>query len=281
MAIKKRENKPNIPATLKPEQAIPLIQRQIDRIAEIRTLKYDDPKEESWLSTTVNILNGVFGQPNGEYERRTADIAYAQGGPLRIGMSEYECQNNHVNRCDKRKALLEAYIEQLRDSCPMPIIMPVSNDTVSTNTQGSCVFLVHGRATGAVADVARFLEKLDLPVTILHEQPNEGQTIIEKFEKHAGRSNYAVVLLTGDDEGRLKSDTEFNSRARQNVILELGYFMGKISRKNVCAIYESGVELPSDYDGVLYIPLDTDGAWKYRLAKELKANGLDVDLNKA
>jgi predicted nucleotide-binding protein len=68
-------------------------------------------------------------------------------------------------------------------------------------------------------------------------------------------------------------------RARQNVILELGFFLGRIDRKRVCALSEDGVEIPSDYDGVLFIPLDSSGAWKLDLAKEIKASGLPVDLN--
>lgn len=70
-------------------------------------------------------------------------------------------------------------------------------------------------------------------------------------------------------------------RARQNVILELGFFLGKLGRKRVCALYEEGVEIPSDYDGVIFVPLDKNGAWHLSLAKELKAAGLSIDLNKA
>lgn len=276
----KKDIKQTIPPSISSEVAIPLIRRQIDRLPEIRTLRYDDPKEDAWLSTTVNILDNVFGQPNGEHERRTKDVAYASGGPIRIGMSEEECQRNHVNRCDKRKALLESYIEQLQDLCPQPFSNTTSEASPCAGSDENCVFIVHGRDSGIAAEVARFVEQLDLSPVILHEQPNEGQTIIEKFEKHSGRSNYAIVLLTGDDEGRLKGTPDLKPRARQNVILELGYFMGKLSRKNVCAVCESGIESPSDYDGVLYVPLDSEGAWKFKLARELKSVGFNIDMNK-
>jgi predicted nucleotide-binding protein len=94
--------------------------------------------------------------------------------------------------------------------------------------------------------VARFLEKLDLRPIILHEQPNKGRTVIEKFEAHSD-VGFAVVLLTPDDVGGLASSPDkLSRRARQNVILELGYFIGKLGRAKVCALYKEGVEIPSD-----------------------------------
>jgi predicted nucleotide-binding protein len=139
------------------------------------------------------------------------------------------------------------------------------------------VFLVHGHDHGMKEAVARVLEKLGLEPVILHEQDNLGQTIIEKFERHA-EVGAAVVLLTADDVGgpKTSSPTTMQPRARQNVIFELGFFCGSISRKRVCALYEHGVELPSDYSGILFIPLQGD--WQLQLARELKAAGLPLRL---
>ena len=53
--------------------------------------------------------------------------------------------------------------------------------------------------------VARTLEKLGLDAIILHEQPNLGKTIIEKFSDHADVS-FAVVLLSPDDMGYSQKD---------------------------------------------------------------------------
>jgi predicted nucleotide-binding protein len=90
------------------------------------------------------------------------------------------------------------------------------------------------------------------------------------------------VLLTPDDEGRQAgSNTELRPRARQNVILELGYFVGLLKRERVCALYKGDLELPSDWDGVVWVRMDDRGAWKLELARELKAAGFDVDLNAA
>ena len=143
------------------------------------------------------------------------------------------------------------------------------------------IFIVHGRDESARETVARFLERLELEPVVLHEQPNEGRTIIEKFEDYAG-VGFAVVLLTPDDLGALKDEKDnLKPRARQNVVFELGYFIGKLGRKNVCALLKGDVEKPSDYDGVLYPRLDDEGGWKMALIQELKAAGFDVDANRA
>jgi len=146
---------------------------------------------------------------------------------------------------------------------------------------GNKVFLVHGHDESARESTARFLEKLGLEPIILHEQPNAGRTIIEKVEKYAEVA-FAVVLLTPDDVGGSASDPQaLNSRARQNVILELGYFIGRLGRAHVAALLKGDVEKPSDYDGVVYIVMDTGGAWKIQLARELKTAGLNIDLYEA
>lgn len=146
---------------------------------------------------------------------------------------------------------------------------------------GSNVFLVHGHDESAREGVARFLEKLKLEPIILHEQPNEGLTIIEKVERYAEVA-FAVVLLTPDDVGYpCEKETTLKKRARQNVILELGYFLRRLGRTRVAALLKDEVEKLSDYDGVEYVLMDKAGAWKLELARELKTAGLNIDLNDA
>jgi Predicted nucleotide-binding protein containing TIR-like domain len=87
------------------------------------------------------------------------------------------------------------------------------------------IFVVHGHARGALHEAVRVLERgTDREVIVLHEQPNAGRTILEKFEDHAGDAAFAVVLLTGDDQGGTKAAASMTPRARQNVIFELGFF---------------------------------------------------------
>jgi predicted nucleotide-binding protein len=143
------------------------------------------------------------------------------------------------------------------------------------------VFLVHGHDDGTKETVARFLERLKLEPIILHEQPSGGRTVIEKFEVYAD-VGFAVVLLTPDDVGAATSDAAkpdgLKPRARQNVILELGYFIGRLSRRRVCALYKKGVEMPSDYAGVVYVELDLAAAWHVKLAQELSEAGVPMSL---
>jgi predicted nucleotide-binding protein len=141
------------------------------------------------------------------------------------------------------------------------------------------VFIVHGHDNEAKEITARFLERLGLQPIVLHEQPNSGRTVIEKFETYSGDIAFAVVLLTPDDVGDVATaETSLKARARQNVIMELGFFMGRLGRIRVCALHKGGVELPSDYQGVLYVEMDPAGAWKAKLAQEFVQAKLPIDL---
>ena len=128
-------------------------------------------------------------------------------------------------------------------------------DSESSFSQSDKVFVVHGHNETVNLEMARTLEKLGLNAIILREQPNSGQTIIEKFENNAKETNFAVILLTADDKvGNVES-----CRARQNVIFEMGYFMGKLGRSHVMCLLQEGVEKPGDIDGVVYTPIDEVG----------------------
>ncbi|WP_037078475.1 nucleotide-binding protein [Rhizobium sp. CCGE 510] len=142
------------------------------------------------------------------------------------------------------------------------------------------VFIVHGHDEGALEKLARFLEKVGLGIIILKEQPNQGRTIIEKYEDCADEVGFAVVLLTPDDVGSAAAASGQAQRARQNVIFELGYFAGKLGRGRVCLLRKEKVEMPSDLFGVVYTDMDLSDGWKMALVKELKAAGLAFDPNR-
>jgi predicted nucleotide-binding protein len=139
------------------------------------------------------------------------------------------------------------------------------------------VFIVHGHDDGAREAVARYLERLAFEVIILHEQASRGRTIIEKIEDH-GEVGFAVVLLTPDDIGGT-DNASLKRRARQNVILELGYFIARLTRSRVCALKRGDVEVPSDFGGVVYTEFDENGGWKTSLGRELEAAGFQIDWN--
>lgn len=154
-------------------------------------------------------------------------------------------------------------------------------DNAERNIMSNKIFIVHGHDDVAKLDMARTLEKAGFEAIILHEQPDAGRTIIEKFEDYAD-VGFAVILYTECDLGRDKDMPEDSEkyRARQNVVFEHGFFLGKLGRDHVCAFVKGDVETPSDLSGVLYVPMDNAGAWKLKLAQNIKAAGLTVDINK-
>jgi predicted nucleotide-binding protein len=144
---------------------------------------------------------------------------------------------------------------------------------------GRRVFIAHGRDLERRSMAAELVRALGLTAVVFDEEPDGGRTVIEKLEALSDVA-FAVVLLTADDVGGLGTAAPARQlpRARQNVVLELGYFVAKLGRGRVCVLHEPSVEIPSDYLGVLFTVLDADGRWRHRLAREMKAAGLPIDL---
>lgn len=233
------------------------------------------------LFKTLCIIR-TFGSvsPNISSVMDVGRYAFAFGGG-----DEQEWEQQRAEDLETRLEIMDGLIEMLESQLSLEKSespSALNGDVGISERTGNNIFIVHGHDEAGIHQTARFLEGLDLKVTILREQPNSGRTIIEKFIDYSDTA-YAVVLLTGDDRGGIHSASyeEQNLRARQNVILELGFFLGKLGRKHVCVLYQEGVEIPSDYKGVLFVPFDKDGAWRLTLARELKAAGLRIDLNKA
>lgn len=155
---------------------------------------------------------------------------------------------------------------------------------MTQTTKSKKVFVVHGHDDAMKEAAARTLTTLKLDPIILHEQPSEGRTIIEKFETYSD-VGYAIILMSPDDRTIPKDATDSKKvkstyRARQNVILELGFFIGKLGRNNVFVLQAKDVEIPSDYQGVIYHPYDhSSGAWRLTLVHELQQQGFSVDAN--
>ena len=155
-------------------------------------------------------------------------------------------------------------------------------EVVEIMPENNKIFLVHGHDGDMKQTVARTLEKLGFEPVILHEQPNRGRAIIEKFEDCSEAISFAIILLSPDDKGCEANifPESAKSRARQNVILELGYFIGKLGRTKVLVLFkdEPDFEHPSDFVGVLYTSFK-DG-WELEMVKELQSCGYEVDANR-
>lgn len=228
---------------------------------------------EQWEIITAAHLKTIFG-PNSDEDEAVFRHKWARG------FSRFETDEERAQRraqeLERQLSALTAIKSALEKQARLGLLNTDGGEEAVLSSQ---VFIIHGQNNAARLEAARFLEQLGLEPVILHERPNQGRTIIEKFEEHS-RVGFAVALLTGDDRGGPRSSKTQQARARQNVIFELGYFLGKLGRRRVAALYEDGVEIPSDYAGVVYIPFDPAGGWRVILARELRDAGFTIDLNK-
>ena len=270
------------PATLAPDQAAQLLRTQCEKGRQLLNSRpITSASEQAWETVTHDLLIRAFGDtsPNIDRVMGVGRYDFTFGGG-----NETEWERSRVKNMETRLEIIDGLIDLLDSQANLAATGSVSSAEPSSaqSEVGNRVFLVHGHDEAILHETARILERFDLDVTILREQPNSGRTIVEKFVDYSDVA-FAVVLLTGDDRGGVKSlpFDEQKLRSRQNVILELGFFLGKLGRSRVCALYQEDVEIPSDYDGVLFVPLDGGGAWHIALARELKAAGLDIDMNRA
>lgn len=273
------KSKQEIAATVTPQTAIELLSRQIKKAEDmLHRQPFLSPDHKAWENTTREYLIKAFGSLSSNIDA----VLQASCNNLHFLMSynDHEHDEYGASKLSNQVKILQSCIDQLETE--IELTQSVSHMEVARHPQPNSnhVFVVHGHNSGIKESVARFLEKLDLEPIILHEKPNAGRTIIEKFSDYSN-VHFAVVLLTGDDEGKSKgTDDPLQRRARQNVVLELGYFLGKLGRSRVCALYENGVDIPSDYQGVLFVLLDPHEKWRFDLVRELKAAGFPVDANK-
>lgn len=208
--------------------------------------------------------------------------------------SHYSFQNNGLQKSEFRNAINEIFssnkislyldndgVVKTHDESKktQPIIQKITENKMSQQFfDKTKIFIVHGRDDSAKNEVALFLAKLGLSEIILSQQANAGKTIIEKIEAHTD-VGFAIVLYTPCDEGNLVGETP-KARARQNVIFEHGYLIGKLGRDKVCALVKGDVEIPNDISGIVYTDYDDKGAWKIEVGRELQRADFDVDMNK-
>lgn len=289
-----RRSPPTNPPALKKILSVDEMRAGIKRIAKrleeldtfnVTAMREWHPPELTALSTAITrALEKTFGEATSDFQRFAAagtlawsPVVYTLGDPPPL--SDYRDGVRH--NIERSRALLKEAIRTLEEDIAeaadhgeaVQPALPVPEPTHSRR-----VFVVHGHDEGARDTVARFLEKIDLTPVILHELPNKGRTIITKFREEAADIDFAVVLMTPDDFGG-RTGAEPRPRARQNVVFELGFFIGSLGPERVAAIVKGDVERPSEFDGVVYISLE-QGTWKADLGRELAAAGLEIDWNK-
>lgn len=229
-----------------------------------------------WELIAVNAIKKIFGEKSDEVIKfQTADWNDQATGQY----NELSKALHREYRLGKQVNVLDACIKILKNKetleCSDEKILFKKETPLSKK-----IFIVHGRDDGTKNTVSSFLKTLGLNPIILHDEPNRGQTIIEKFELHSNDVGFAIVLLTPDDRGGLESDSceQYTYRARQNVIFELGYFVAKLGRERVATLVKENIEKPSDISGIIYTTLDAGESWKNELIRELKTAGIDVNV---
>ena len=240
-------------------------------------LTYESRAEREKLSLRFKALVRRLLDDKSEYIEAFNKVSFS---PISFSIdgSSNEARFRQSWESGHKKALniIDAVIEDAKLFAPSKKSRNVETLTKKDNTK---IFIVHGHDNEAKTEVARFIERLGLEAIILHEQTNSGATIIEKLEKYTD-VGFAIVLYTPDDLGAVKTEPDnLNLRARQNVIFEHGLLIGKIGRNNVVALVKETVEIPNDISGVVYETMDSKGAWKYQVAKEMKASDYTIDMN--
>ncbi len=285
-ATKSPEAKP--PTFTNKRRGIEILTELLKQVPELRTLDKDSQEFQEWLTTVLQIFIRLFGE-NTEMHKSINRVDF---GPANFfNPTSEEFKKGFQGGLDSAEAIIKSAVRTLSYDLEGDQLESSSSSEQLPTTQSGfdphskTVFVVHGHDDGARETVARFIESGGLNAVILHEKPNSGKTLIEKFESNALTASFAVILLSADDLGSSKKDYETDgvkalvSRARQNVVFEYGYFVGKLGRDRVCPLLFPDVEKPSDIDGIAYVSYESH--WKNELARELSAAGIEFDFGKA
>lgn len=269
----KKSSEDTINPDLPPSKAIELFKRQIDKISQLLEKSRKDPEAREFRNFNVNLITRTFGKPS---QNLSSYYSAEHPGPMRIGMSDREWEALHKEGLQHISGLFKGFIDQLEVFGDNE---KAQGETQIKKTLSRKVFIVHGHDESAKNEIEIFLKENHLEPIVLHRQTDGGNTLIEKIEKYSDVA-YAIVIITPDDTviGSGPSVSKISSqegRARQNVIFEWGYFLGKYGRERVCCVYKQGVVLPSDLSGLVYKPFQHSiEEVKYSLLKELQAVGL-------
>lgn len=241
------------------------LKKLYDRIDELIVMDVHDNIFETamitWNTECKRFLTNKYGNDSIEYNNYQMIMQYASNGKSKDNYKNRMLLQERISSIIKPN--FENLLEDLKENKTM-----ISNDTKN-------VFIVHGHADDLKYQISDLLRTIKLNPIILHKKTSSSRTIIEKIEKYGCEASAAVVLFTPDDFGNVKSEEEKNPRARQNVVFEAGYFMGLLGRDRVLLVVsDKSIELPGDLSGVVYSETSESD-----IAKELKAMGLDVDLN--
>lgn len=249
------------------------------------TTDYSDELRDKCLLISNQLNSGTYSAQLGSQQSQTEFIRPA----IRDAKQQPFQKNIHtpaqlVTQPTEHKHPWQAVKQAIQVKLQQPLHSQVQQPTsveqlmnsYQPQTNQQKVFIVHGHDEHLRMQVELFIRKIGLKPIVLMNQANGGSTIIEKFEEY-GEADYAIVLYTPCDEGRKIGTNELKGRARQNVVFEHGYFIGRLGRKKVSAMVKAGVEIQNDIQGVVYIGVETD--WQTQLLREFRKAELKFDVN--
>ena len=288
------------PRTTEPDEPIALAvpreearARLVDRIErgrELSQIPINSPESfesakhdyQKWSAFNTELLKQLFTSDALSKEYAWWGIAVVSMGRESLGQMIAKHQEDLTEKLRRLDSIVER-LELYPLSPKLQVAAASQQNLAAPTTRSKKVFVVHGRDELSKTSLEVFLHEIGLEPIVLHRQADQGQTIIEKFERHAD-VGYAFVLLTPDEVAYLAEeesvpDSERNKerRARPNVIFEFGYFVGRLGRSRVCCVYTGDVALPSDIHGMIYKRFHTSiDEVAYGIIKDLKAAGYGV-----
>lgn len=251
-------------------EAEKILQKQIDKgktilegqIKNVPSLRTAEKLYNHWNSENYDILKKVF---------RFADIArdystsiWSIGGILISDLKVPEKVEKLHGNIHFKISKLDSILHSIR----------LVSETKEASADRGKVFFIHGTDCHTSSLVLSFIRALGLQPIIMKELAHAGKTIITEIRKRA-EVKYAICLLTPDNLGGVSAH-ELHFRADQNVILELGIFVGRLGRENVSSLFVEGVELPEDFHAFEHIEIDRTNEWKEALLKELTQAGFEI-----
>ncbi len=234
----------------------------------------DSPEWLAWKTRVSNAIHSIL-------EKNSAPVA------LLMRASEIRTEGNGEDNFRSQKSLMLSALQETTKAV-LDDVFGESKQQKSASSSGALSnrnFVVHGHDHATKTELEVFLTGLGLEPMVLHRQPDQGHTLIEKFEHHSD-VGFAFIIFTPDDIAyKADEDTLSDSRrkkefrARPNVTFEFGYFVGKLGRRKVCCLIKGDVARPSDIDGLVYKPIpESIEAIGYSIIKELKAAGYTIKI---
>lgn len=271
---KKFKDEPEIQRSVNPKIGIQLMKKQIKKAEVLLANRpIDTSYHTAWENTTKDYLIKTFGSKS---QNVNAVINASSSVGLYMGMSDEKFEEHVTSKTENQIKMLQSCIEQLETEIELfkgkeKIDEKIKMEKVSS----SKIFIVHGRDNEMKREVQILTDRAELDGIVLHELPDRGRTIIDKLIQESEEACYVIALLSPDDE-----IVNGSSRARQNVILEIGYFLGKLGKERVRLLKRGDVEIPSDLHGILFENYDSEGNWRMKILKEMKAVGIKINIEK-